>query len=103
VHKEVCPARPSEYRRLVFGLLQDLVPGDHYLGAEESGTALPLLAEERQDVLVPEHFRVEPVRELTVGILAMAGLDRHQKELQNLPDIFDRMMARQFVCIRRVR
>jgi hypothetical protein len=64
-------------------------------------TALRLLAEERQDGLVPERFRVEPVQELRVGILAMADLG-HRTELQNSRGIFDRMLARQSVCIHRV-
>ena len=61
--------------------------------------ALRLLAEEHQDVLVPEHFRAELVQEQPAEILARRA--EHQTELQNLPDIFDRMLARQSVCIHR--
>jgi hypothetical protein len=61
--------------------------------------ALRLLAEEHQDVLVPEHFRAELGQEQPAEILARRA--EHQTELQNLPDIFDRMLARQSVCIHR--
>lgn len=65
--------------------------------------ALRLLAEERRGDLVPEHFRAEPAPEQRGDILATADLGSHLTELQSSPDIFDRMLARQFVCIHRVR
>lgn len=65
--------------------------------------ALRLLAEERQGDLVPEHFRAEPAREQRGEILERADLGLRLTGLQSSPDILDRMLARQFVCIHRAR
>jgi hypothetical protein len=64
--------------------------------------ALHLLAEERRGDLVLEHFRVEPAPEQRGDILATVGLERRLTELQSSPDIFGRMLARQFICTHRV-
>jgi len=65
--------------------------------------ALRLLAEERRGDLVPEHFRAEPAPEQRGDILATADLGSRLSELQSSPDIFDLLLARQFVCIHRMR
>jgi hypothetical protein len=65
--------------------------------------ALRLLAEARQDGLVLEHFQAEPALEQRGDILETVDLGSRLTGLQRSPDTFDRMLARQFVCIRRVR
>lgn len=65
--------------------------------------ALRLLAEERRGDLVPEHFQAEPGPEQRDEILATVDLGPRLTELQSSPDISDRMLARQFVCIHRAR
>jgi hypothetical protein len=65
--------------------------------------ALRRLAEERQDGLVLEHFRAAPAPEQRGDILETADLGSRLTELQCSPDIFGRMLARQFVCTHRVR
>ena len=65
--------------------------------------ALRLLAEERRGDLVLEHFQAEPAPEPRADNLERVYLEQHQTELQSSPDIFDLMLARQFVCIHRVR
>lgn len=62
-----------------------------------------LLAEERRGALVPEHFRAEPAPEQRGDILETVDLGSRLTGLQRSPDTFDRMLARQFVCIHRVR
>jgi len=104
-HKGACLVQPWEYPPPVFGLLPDLVPGDHLRcrGVAESGTVLRLLAEERRGDLVPEHFQAEPAPEQRGDILEKVDSDQHLTELQSSPDISDPMLARQFACIHRVR
>jgi hypothetical protein len=105
VHRGACLVQPWEHPPPVFGLLPDLVPGDrrHCRDAAESVTALRLPAEERRGDLVQEHFRAEPAPEQRGEILERVDLGQHRTELQSSQDIFDRMLARQFVCIHRVR
>jgi hypothetical protein len=62
--------------------------------------ALRLPTEEHRDVLVPQQFQAEPVRERRGEIPATAGLASLRKELQNLPDISDLKVAHPLVCIR---
>jgi hypothetical protein len=97
--KEACLARPWEYRPLVFGLLQGLVPGDRrYQGVVETVLALRLLAEQHRGGHVPEHFRAEPDQERQGEIPVRADLESPQRELQILPDISDPTAARLLVC-----
>ena len=58
---------------------------------------------ERRDGFVREHHRDDSDLVQQDEIPARVGLEQHRMDLQNLPDIFERMMARQLVYIHRAR
>lgn|GEM_PF-6717223 len=90
-HTKACRAPLSEHLRPVSGRQQGLAQDDlrrHCLGAAES------VMEVRRGGLHPDELAQEPQVESPVtGDLVLL-----QKELQNLPDIFDQKAAPQSAC-----